>query len=128
MANAATLGGHVTLEDGVIMGGLTGIHQFCKVGRQAFIAAGAIVVMDVPPYSTVQGDRARLTGLNLEGLKRSGVSMEAIDGLKKAYRILFRSGLVLEESVKKARSQAGKYPEVEYLLDFITGSTRGVTR
>jgi UDP-N-acetylglucosamine acyltransferase len=128
MANAATLGGHVTLEDGVIMGGLTGIHQFCRVGRQAFVAAGAIVVMDVPPYSTVQGDRARLTGLNLEGLKRSGISPDAINGLKKAYHILFRSGLILEESMKRARAQAGKYPEVEYLVDFIAGSGRGVTR
>jgi UDP-N-acetylglucosamine acyltransferase len=128
MANAATLGGHVTLEDGAIMGGLSGIHQFCKVGRQAFIAAGAIVVMDVTPFSTVQGDRARLAGLNLEGLKRSGVSPDAISGLKKAFRILFRSGLALEEGVTRARAEAGKYTEVKYLLDFITSSGRGITR
>lgn len=128
MANAATLGGHITLEDGVIIGGLAGIHQFCRVGRQAFVAAATLVVMDVPPYTTVQGDRARLTGLNLEGLKRSNVSPDAISGLKKAYRILFRSGLVLEEGVKRARTEVGKSPEVDYLIDFITSSGRGITR
>jgi UDP-N-acetylglucosamine acyltransferase len=128
MANTATLAGHVTLEDGVIMGGMSGIHQFCRVGRQAFVAAGSIVVMDVAPFSTVQGDRARFTNLNIEGLKRSGVSPEAISDLKKAFRILFRSGLVLEESMKRAREEAGKYPEVKYLIDFIADSGRGITR
>lgn len=128
MANAATLAGHVTLENGAFMAGLSGIHQFCKVGRQAFVAAGAIVVMDVSPFTTVQGDRARLTGLNLEGLKRSGISPDAIAGLKKAFRILFRSGLVLEESVRKVREEAGQYAEVRYLLEFIINSGRGVTR
>ena len=128
MANAATLGGHVTVEDGVIMGGLAGIHQFCRAGRHAFIAAASVVVMDVPPYSTVQGDRARLVGLNLEGLKRRNVSPKAIAGLKKAYRILFRSGLVLEEAVERARTEAGDYDEVDNFIDFVERSGRGIIR
>lgn len=128
MANAATLGGHTTLEDGVIMGGLAGIHQFCLIGRQAFIAAASVVVMDVPPYTTVQGDRARLIGLNLEGLKRRNVSPEAIAGLKKAFRILFRSDLVLEEAVERAKTEAGDFPEVGNFIDFVKRSGRGIIR
>ena len=128
LANAATLGGHVTLEDGVIMGGLSGVHQFCRVGQLAFISAGSVVVMDVPPFTTVQGDRARLVGLNLEGLKRRGVSSDALTGLKNAYKVFFRSGLSLKEAVLKAREESGKYSEVDYLLEFVTGSRRGITR
>jgi UDP-N-acetylglucosamine acyltransferase len=128
MANAGTLGGHVTLEDGVIVGGLTGIHQFCRVGRQAFIAASSMVVMDIPPYTIAQGDRARLTGLNIEGLKRRKISPAAISGLKKAYKILFRSDLVLEEAVSRARTEAGDSAEVTYLIDFVIQSGRGITR
>jgi len=128
LANAATLGGHVTLEDGVIMGGLSGVHQFCRVGQLAFISAGSVVVMDVPPFTTVQGDRARLVGLNLEGLKRRGVSSDALTGLKNTYKVFFRSGLPLKEAVLKAREESGKYSEVDYLLEFVTGSRRGITR
>ena len=128
LANAATLGGHVAIEDGVIMGGMAGVHQFCRVGRLAFLAAGSIAVLDVPPFTTIQGDRARLVGLNLEGLRRKGFTPEAVSGLKKAYKILFRSGLDLEEAVSRTRSELGGSPEVEYLLRFITGSERGITR
>ncbi len=128
LANAAILGGHVTLEDGVIVGGLSGIHQFCRVGRLGFVGAASLVVMDVPPFTTVQGDRARLVGLNLEGLKRKGVSPEAVSALKKAYKILFRSGLPLPKAVSKARDVSGNHAEVDYLFEFIAASERGVTR
>ena len=84
--------------------------------------------MDVPPYTTVQGDRARLTGLNLEGLKRSDVSPGAISALKKVYKILFRSGLVLEEALKRVKADVQDYPEVDAFVAFVTGSVRGVTR
>jgi len=128
LANAATLGGHVTLEDGSIIAGLSGIHQFCRVGRMAFVGAGSIVVLDVPPFTTVQGDRAKLSGLNVEGLKRKGFSGDQINSLKKAYRTLFRSGMVLEEAVLSVRSELSGDSNVELLIEFVSASRRGVTR
>ena len=96
LANAVTLGGHVVIGNFTVLGGMSGIHQFCHVGDMTMVAGGSIVVQDVPPYSIVQGDRARLKGLNLVGLKRRGISPENIDTLKRAFRLIFRSGLVLE--------------------------------
>lgn len=128
MANAATLGGHVTMEDGSFVAGLSGIHQFCRVGRLAFIGAGSIVVKDVPPFTTVQGDRARLAGLNLEGLKRKGFSPDTISNLKRAYRVLFRTGMVLEEAAARVKAEISGDAHVDYLLEFTLGSERGVTR
>jgi len=128
LANAATLGGHVAIGDGAILGGLSGVHQFCRIGKLAFIAAGSLVVQDVPPFMTVQGDRARLAGLNLEGLKRKGFGPDAISGLKKAYRILFRSDLPLPEAVSLVRAEPGMPSEVEELIRFILSSERGITR
>lgn len=128
MANATTLAGHVTMEDGSFIAGLGGIHQFCRVGRLAFIGAGSIVVKDVPPFTTVQGDRAKLVGLNLEGLKRSGLSEEKISNLKKAYRVLFRSGLVLDEAIARIKVEVSPDPNIEILTDFVLGSKRGVVR
>jgi UDP-N-acetylglucosamine acyltransferase len=94
----------------------------------AFVAAGSIVVMDVPPFTTAQGDRARLVGLNLEGLKRKKFTPDEISALKKAYRILFRSGLVMEEAVAKVRQEVENTDHVQYLLGFIDSSQRGITR
>ena len=128
LANAATLAGHVTMEDGSFIAGLCGIHQFCRVGRMAFIGAGSVVVKDVPPFTTVQGDRAKLVGLNLEGLKRKGFSEQEISNLKKAYRVLFRSGLILDEAVKTVRSELSADPHVDVLIRFVLESERGVTR
>lgn len=128
LANAATLGGHVIIGDGAILGGLTGVHQFCRIGKMAFLAAGSLVVRDVPPFMTVQGDRARLAGLNLEGLKRKGFGPDVISGLKKAYRILFRSDLPLAEAVSLVRAEAVMPSEVEELIRFLLSSERGITR
>lgn len=128
LANAATLGGHVTMEDGSFVAGLSGIHQFCRLGHLAFVGAGSIVVKDVPPFTTVQGDRAKLAGLNLEGLKRKGFSSDTIANLKKAYRILFRTGMVLEEAAARVRAEIVGDPHVDHLLEFTLGSERGVTR
>lgn len=128
LANAATLGGHVTMEDHSFAAGLTGIHQFCRVGRHAFVSAGSVVVMDVPPFSMVQGDRARLAGLNLEGLKRRGFSAGEISNLKKAYRLLFRKGHTLKEALTFVRSELPGDENVEFLVHFVESSERGVTR
>jgi UDP-N-acetylglucosamine acyltransferase len=116
------------MEDGSFIAGMGGVHQFCRVGRLAFIGAGSIVVKDVPPFTTVQGDRARLVGLNLEGIKRKGFTAQQISSLKKAYRLLFRSGLILEEAVERVKVQIPDDPNIGILSDFLLQSQRGVTR
>ncbi len=128
IANGATLGGHVLIDDYVIVGGLVGIHQFVKVGTGAILGAGSMVSKDIPPYCTATGDRARLRGLNLEGLKRRGLGKEQIDALKKAYRIIFRSGLRTREALKKVGREIRNSPEVERLTDFVEKSQRGICR
>jgi UDP-N-acetylglucosamine acyltransferase len=128
LANAATLGGHVELGDHVILGGLAAVHQFTRIGKHAFVAGGAMVVMDVPPFCTAQGDRAELVGVNSIGLARHGYTEEQIGRVKEAYRILFRSKLPLEEAVERLRTELGDQTEIQALLFFVTTSERGLTR
>jgi UDP-N-acetylglucosamine acyltransferase len=127
-ANGATLAGHVEIGDFVTLGGLSAVHQFTRIGAHAFIAGGAMVVMDVPPFCVAQGDRAELAGLNVVGLQRQGFTEEQLARIKDAYRILFRSKLPLEEAVSRLRVEFGGQPEVDRLLDFVTTSKRGLTR
>ena len=128
IANGATLGGHVIIEDYVIVGGLVGIHQFVTVGTSAILGAGSMVSKDIPPYCNATGDRAKLRGLNLEGLQRRGFSGEQIGILRKVYRIIFQSGLRTQEAVKKIRQEFPKSAEVERLASFIENSQRGICR
>ena len=128
IANGATLGGHVVIEDYVIVGGLVGIHQFVKVGTSAILGAGSMVSKDIPPYCNATGDRARLRGLNLEGLKRRRFNKEQIDALKKAYRIIFQSGLRTQQAITRVRREIPDFPEVGRLADFIEKSQRGICR
>jgi len=128
LANAATLGGHVEIGDHVILGGLAAVHQFTRIGQHAFVAGGAMVVMDVPPFCTAQGDRAELVGINSIGLARHGFSEDQISRVKEAYRILFRSKLPLEDAVERLRTELGNQPEIQALLTFVTTSERGLTR
>ena len=128
IANGATLGGHVTVEDYVIVGGLVGIHQFARIGTGAILGAGSMVSKDVPPFCNATGDRARLRGLNLEGLRRRGFNKETIDGLKKAYRIIFQSQLKTKDALAKVRAELRSSAEIETLLNFIARSERGVCR
>ncbi len=127
-ANSVALAGHVTIEDHVIVGGLAGVHQFTRVGRHAMIAAGTIVVMDVPPYCMAQGDRAALTGLNTFGLERHGYSKEQIQRIKDVYRIIFRAQFTLAEALEQVDRELGTHEEVKRFLDFLRASKRGVTR
>lgn len=128
-ANGATLGGHILIEDHAIIGGLSAIHQFCRVGAHAFISGLTGVSLDIPPYVLASGSRAKLFGLNSVGLKRHHFSEKTLKALKKAYRIIFRSGLTLEKAKKKVEED-GIYgtPEVQHLLDFIQHSKRGISR
>jgi len=128
IANGATLGGHVVIEDFVIVGGLVGIHQFVKIGTGAILGAGSMVSKDVPPYCNATGDRARLRGLNVEGLKRRGFQKSVIEAIHKAYRIAFQSRLKTDEALKKIRQEIAAIPEVERFVSFIAESQRGVCR
>jgi UDP-N-acetylglucosamine acyltransferase len=128
IANGATLGGHVVVEDYVIVGGLVGIHQFARIGSGAILGAGSMVSKDVPPFCNATGDRARLRGLNLEGLKRRGFTTTAIDALKKAYRIIFQSKLKTKDALEKVRREISPTAEIEILLAFIAQSQRGICR
>lgn len=128
IANSAALAGHVLLEDHIHIGGLAGVHQFVRLGTQSFVAAGAIVTQDVPPYCTVHGNRAKLAGLNTVGLTRVGFAREQISRIKSAYRTLFRSSLGLREAISHVRAEHGVFPELEHLLKFLEGSERGIAR
>jgi UDP-N-acetylglucosamine acyltransferase len=128
IANGATLAGHVTLEDHVIAGGLIGIHQFVKIGTGALIGAGSMVSKDVPPYCNAAGDRAKLKGLNIEGMRRRGFQKEQIDTIRKAYRIILQSGLTIKAALRKARKELPASPEVERITSFIENSARGICR
>jgi len=128
IANGATLGGHVIIEDYVIAGGLVGVHQFVRVGTGSILGAGSMVSKDITPYCNATGDRVRLRGLNLEGLRRRGFSRDRIDALKKAYRIIFQSGLKTKEALQKARTEIPQTPEVGHMIRFIESSERGVCR
>lgn len=129
MANGATLAGHILIEDHAIIGGLAAIHQFCRVGTHAIISGLTGVSQDVPPYLMAAGDRAKLYGLNSVGLKRHQFSEQEIKALKKAYRIIFRSGLTLEKAMKAVEEDdIFQIPEVQHLLQFIRHSKRGICR
>jgi UDP-N-acetylglucosamine acyltransferase len=128
IANGATLGGHVVIEDFVIVGGLVGIHQFVRIGTGALLGAGSMVSKDVPPYCNATGDRARLRGLNLEGLKRRGTDRAVVDAIRKAYRIAFHSKLRTDEALEAIRAQLPAIPEIEKFASFIAQSQRGICR
>lgn len=128
LANSVALAGHVEIGDHVILGGLSAVHQFTRLGKHAFVAGGAMVAMDVPPYCTAQGDRAELVGLNTVGLARHGFTEEQQARIKEAYKILFRSKLGLAEALAKLKAELGGHSEIDLLIDFVASSKRGVTR
>jgi UDP-N-acetylglucosamine acyltransferase len=129
LANGATLAGHILIEDYAIIGGLSAIHQFCQIGTHAFISGLTGVTLDILPYMLASGSRAKLYGLNMVGLKRHHFSEETVKALKKAYRIIFRSGLTLEKAMKRVEEdEISQMPEAQHLLHFIRHSKRGISR
>lgn len=128
MANSAGLAGHIVIEDHAILGGIVGVHQHVRIGAYAMIGGQSAIVQDIPPYVSAAGNRAQLYGLNTIGLKRRGFTDEMINNLKKAYKIIFRSGMTLEEAFKKTVEEFPDSPEVNYFVDFMRHSKRGVTR
>ena len=127
-ANGATCAGHVAVEDFVIIGGLAAVHQFVRLGESSMLGGGAMVVQDVPPFCVVQGDRAGLVGLNVEGLRRRGLAEDEVRALRAAYRTLFRSGLPAKDALRKFREEGVATDGVERLLRFVEGSKRGICR
>ena len=128
LANCATLGGHVDLGDWVIMGGLSAVHQFTKVGAHCFLAHNAAVTRDVPPYLMAVGRPAVPHSVNSEGLKRRGFTPEQIQNIRRAYRVLYRSGLKLSAALEELEKAAETQAEIRPFVDFMKSSTRSIVR
>lgn len=127
-SNCASLAGHVEIGDWVILGGLSAVHQHCKIGAHAFLAGGAIVTRDVPPYVMVAGNPSQPHAVNSEGLKRRGFTEEQIRAIREAYRTVYRSDLKLSEALERLEASAQEQPGVRLFVDFIRGSTRSIIR
>ncbi|NMC74493.1 MAG: acyl-ACP--UDP-N-acetylglucosamine O-acyltransferase [Geobacteraceae bacterium] len=128
MANGSTLAGHVTVEDFAILGGLSAVHQFTRVGESAMLSGGTMVGQDVLPFTVASGNRAKSYGLNSVGLKRRRFSSELIARIKAAYRLILRSGLRLDEALQRVRNEVPMSPEIEHLIAFAERSERGICR
>ena len=128
LANAATLAGHVTVEDGAVIGGLSAVHQFVRIGRLALIGGCSKVVQDVPPFMIADGHPTRAFGINSVGLDRAAVSKEDKAGLKKAFKIIFKSGLSLTKAAERLRKECPPSAVLTDLLEFIQNSERGICR
>jgi len=129
MANAATLAGHVEVGDYAILGGLSAVHQFTRIGCHVMASGGSMIGQDIAPYSIVQGDRAKIVGLNLTGLKRRGFGPEELSNIKGIYKLVFRSNLNLDEAVAQIKERFdGSRKEVATYLDFLKKSERGLAR
>jgi len=128
MANGASLAGHVTIDDNAILGGFTLVHQFCAIGQSAFCGMGSAISKDIPPYIMVSGNPAQPYGLNTEGLKRLGLDSEVIRSLKEAYKVIYRSGLTVDDAITRLRELAEKTPEIDELITFLSQSSRGILR
>jgi UDP-N-acetylglucosamine acyltransferase len=128
MANNSSLAGHVDVHDYAILGGFTLVHQFCKIGSHIITAVGSVVFKDIPPYITAAGYDAKPHGINAEGLKRRGFSPEAILEIKRAYKVLYRNSLTLEEAKLELTTMKANCPELGLLTDFLDTTTRGIVR
>jgi UDP-N-acetylglucosamine acyltransferase len=128
MANAATLAGHVTVEDGANVGAYSGVHQFCRVGREAYVGGYSVVVKDALPFALTVGNHAKCYGLNTVGMKRRGYPSETIEALHHAFRLLLTSKLNTTQALAAIREELRGPAEVEELLRFIETSQRGVVK
>jgi UDP-N-acetylglucosamine acyltransferase len=128
LANAATLAGHSTIEDFAFIGGLVAMHQQTRVGSYTMVGGCTGIVQDIPPYTMASDHRAKLYGLNIIGLKRRGFSEEAINALKKAYKILFRDKIPMAEALEKIRNELPQVTEIKHLVAFIEKNKRGICR
>jgi UDP-N-acetylglucosamine acyltransferase len=127
-ANGASLAGHVIVEDHATLGAYAGIHQFCRIGKHAFIGAYSVVVKDALPYARTVGNHARCYGQNTLGLRRRGFSTEEISRITRAFRLLLAAKLNTSQAVEAIKRELSGWPEIDYLVEFIESSKRGVTK
>ena len=128
IANNGTLAGHVTLDDFVIVGGMSAIHQFAVIGAHVMLGGGSMVSQDVPPYVMAQGNHARPFGINFEGLKRRGFDKPAMHAIRAVYKLLYSSNKTVEEALPEIEQIAEKEPAAKAFVDFFKRSTRGIIR
>ncbi len=127
-ANSVAIAGHVLVQDRAVLGGLAAVHQHGRIGRCSMVGGGGMAAQDVPPFTIAQGDRARLVGLNVVGLRRAGFTREVMSALKTAYRELFQAGMPLRIAAEQVRAFYSDVPEVIELVDFLESSQRGICR
>jgi len=127
-SNNGTLAGHVLVQDHAVIGGLTAIHQFCRIGCHAITGGCSKIVQDVPPFMIADGNPAEIRGVNVVGLERRGYGAETIRALKEAYRILYRSNLNTKQALEELDKSFGEVAEVRLLIAFVEGSQRGIIR
>lgn len=128
MANSVGLAGHVTVEDQAIIGGITGVHQFVRIGRLSIIGGCSKVVKDVPPFMMAEGNPLEVNTLNLVGLERAGIADETVQAMKLTFRILYRQNLNTTQALERIRAEVQALPEIGHLLTFVEASERGITK
>lgn len=127
-SNNASVAGHVRVDDYAYLGGMAGMHQFCSIGAHGFAAGGAIILKDIPPFVMVAGHPAEAHGLNTVGLERRGFSPATIAALKRAYKIVFRQSLTIQDAIAELNTMTLETPDIQTLIDFLTNSSRGIVR
>lgn len=128
LTNSVALGGHSVVEDGAVLGGMAGVHQFARVGKMAMVGGFTKVVKDVPPFMLVDGNPAEVSGINVVGLRRKGVSPDARDEIRKLYKILYRSKLNVSQAMAEIEKECRPIPEVLHFLEFLRTSARGIIK
>ncbi len=127
-SNGINLGGHIEIQDGVVFGSMVGVHQFCRIGKWSHLESGSMVSQDVVPFCMVRGDRATVSGLNIEGLKKAGISGTRFDNIKKMFDFLFKENLTLEESFDMIEKEIPTSEDKLSFLEFVRLSERGICR
>lgn len=128
MANSASLAGHVQVHDSAILGGFSLVHQFCKIGQYSFSAMGSVINRDIPPYVMVGGSPTKPHGINSVGLERQGFSSEAVRQIRKAYKVVYKNGLKLDEAIRVVEKMAVETPELLCMVDFLKHTGRSIIR
>ncbi|MGE5581435.1 MAG: acyl-ACP--UDP-N-acetylglucosamine O-acyltransferase [Bacillota bacterium] len=128
IGNCTGLAGHVVIEDRAQISGLSGVHQFCKIGKMAMVGFLTKIVKDVPPFVLVDGNPAKVSGINVVGLRRNGIEAEIRDEIKKAYRILYRSNLTINQAIEQMDQELQGTPEIDHFIRFLRNAERGIQR
>lgn len=128
IGNCSALAGHVVVEERAIISGLTGVHQFSKIGKMAMIGSSSKIVKDIPPFVLVDGNPAKVAGINVVGLRRNGIESEIRDEIKKAYRILYRSNLTISKAIEQMEQELQGIQEIDHFIRFLRNAERGIQR